>query len=263
MNLIINKIKQFLIGSSLFIILVLTWYLLTITHVVPRWILPTPEQTFWELVHLIKDGELPSLLLVSSLNIFPAFIFSIVCAIVVGTIVGLNSTVRRMFMPFFSALYTIPSLAWLSLIILFLGFTRQTIWTVIFISSFSRIVFSVIGGVRGVNRNWLLAAANLGLNTWETVYKVIIPASLPEIISGVRVGFGSAWRSLIGAEMLVVSVGGLGKYIWLSQWNYKFEQVLSGIFMIALVGVVFEELIFKRIEKNTLIRWGLSSQLRE
>lgn len=258
MTFLINKAKRFALGSSLFVTLLILWEVLTITNIIPRWILPTPGQTFLEFIHLLKDGELLNLFLISCLNIFPAFIFAIFCAIIIGVIVGLNPIARQMFMPFFSALYLIPSLAWLSLIILFLGFTRQTIWTVIFISSFSRIIYSVINGVRGVNRDWLLAAANMGLNTTEIVYKVILPASLPEIISGIRIGFGSAWRSLIGAEMLVASVGGLGKYIWMSQWSYKFEQVISGIFIIALVGVAFEELVFKRIEKNISIRWGFS-----
>ena len=86
---------------------------------------------------------------------------------------------------------------------------------------------------------------------------MILPGALPQILSGLRIGFGSAWRSLIGAEMLVVTAGGLGKYIWMSQWNFKFDQVFSGIIVIALVGIAAEQLIFKRIEQATLHRWGM------
>ena len=120
-----------------------------------------------------------------------------------------------------------------------------------------RIIYNVIDGVRGVNINWLLAARNLELDKFAIVTKVVIPAALPQILSGLRIGFGSAWRSLIGAEMLVITAGGLGKYIWMSQWNFKFDQVFSGIIIIALVGIAAEQLIFKRIEQATLHRWGM------
>jgi NitT/TauT family transport system permease protein len=118
-------------------------------------------------------------------------------------------------------------------------------------------IYSVIGGVRDINHNWLLVAQNLELNKFKTITKVILPGALPQILSGVRIGFGSAWRSLIGAEMLMVTAGGLGKYIWMSQWAFKFDQVFSGVIVIALVGVLAEQIIFKKIEKITLVRWGL------
>lgn len=115
----------------------------------------------------------------------------------------------------------------------------------------------MIGGARNVNQNWLLVAQNLEMSRLNIILKVIIPGSLPQILSGLRIGFGSAWRSLIGAEMLVVTAGGLGKYIWMSQWTFNLEQVFAGIIVIALVGIVTEELVFKKIEKVTLSRWGM------
>jgi ABC-type nitrate/sulfonate/bicarbonate transport system permease component len=193
------------------------------------------------------------------MNIVPAFVCAVFAALILGTFVGINKTFSKMFLPFLSSIYLVPSLAWLPLIILFLGFSQQSIWTMVFISSFVRIIYNVIAGVRGVNVNWLLAAKNFELTRFETIVRIILPGALPQIISGIRVGFGSAWRSLIGAEMLVVSAGGLGKYIWMSQWDFKFEQVFAGIFIIAIIGIVAEEFIFKRVEKMTLEKWGLFS----
>lgn len=233
------------------------WQLLCTFGVLTPWVVSSPNQTFLSFIKIIGDGTLVKLLTVSFLNIFPAFILAVIMALILGILVGVNNTFRKMFSPFLSAIYLVPSLAWLPLIILFLGFTRQSIWAIIFISSFIRIIYNVIGGVRGVNQNWLLAAKNLELNKLDTIIKVIIPGALPQIISGIRIGFGSAWRSLIGAEMLVITAGGLGKYIWMSQWAFKSEQVLSGIITIALVGIIVEEFIFKKIEKITLVKWGM------
>lgn len=253
----VKKIKNFILSISFFAIILVIWQLLCTFGVLTPWIVSSPSQTFLSFIKMIGNGTLIQLLTISFLNIFPAFILAIITALFLGVLVGINRTFRKMFSPFLSAIYLVPSLAWLPLIILFLGFTRQSIWAIIFISSFIRIIYNVIGGVRGVNQNWLLAAKNLELSRLDTIIKVIIPGALPQIISGIRIGFGSAWRSLIGAEMLVITAGGLGKYIWMSQWSFKSEQVLSGIITIALVGIIVEELIFKKIEKITLVKWGM------
>lgn len=252
-----GKIKNFSLGVSLFLTILILWQLLHFFRVIPLWLLPGPKETFSVFWNLVFNGTLPKLLLVSFANIFPAFAAATVASLFLGVLVGVNAALRKIFTPFLSAVYLVPSLAWLPLIILFFGFTRQTIWAVIFISSFVRIIYNVIAGVMGVNLNWLLVAQNLNIGKVKTVIKVVFPGALPQILSGVRVGFGSAWRSLVGAEMLVVTAGGLGKYIWMSQWSFNFEQVLSGIITIALVGVIAEEFIFKKVEQATLTKWGL------
>jgi ABC-type nitrate/sulfonate/bicarbonate transport system permease component len=252
-----NKIINFGLGVSSFLVILVSWQLLHAFNVIPSWFISGPKETFLVFLKLLLDGTLPRLLSISFLNIFPAFIMAIIASLFFGILIGVNAAFRKIFTPFLSAIYLVPSLAWLPLIILFFGFSRQTIWAVIFISSFVRIIYNVIGGVKGINLNWLLAAQNLGIGKFGIVIKVIFPGALPQILSGIRVGFGSAWRSLVGAEMLVVTAGGLGKYIWASQWSFNFEQVLSGIIMIAMVGIMAELIIFKWIEKITLAKWGL------
>jgi len=253
----VNRIKNFILGISFFAAILVVWQILCFWGVISPWMLASPKETFFSFIKLAGDGTLANLLAISFLNIFPAFILAVAVSLILGVLVGISGTFRKMFDPFLSAVYLVPSLAWLPLIILFLGFSRQSIWAIIFISSFIRIIYNVIGGVRGIDQNWLLAAKNLELSRFSTIIKVIVPGALPQILSGIRIGFGSAWRSLIGAEMLVVTAGGLGKYIWMSQWSFRSEQVLAGIIAIALVGIIAEELIFKKIEKFTLIKWGM------
>jgi NitT/TauT family transport system permease protein len=220
------------------------------------WLLPSPIETAYSFLQLIADGTLPWLIFTSLLNLIPPFILAIVCAVVLGTIMGINKTIYRVFNPILSAIYPIPSLAWLPFIILFLGFTREAIWLVIFVSSFVRIIYNVIGGVQNINIEYVLVAKNLGFNKLKIILDVILPCAFPQIITGLRLGFGSAWRSLIGAEMLVVTLGGLGKFIWMSQWYFDFDKVIVGIVAISLISIFIEEIIFKRIEKSTLIKWG-------
>jgi ABC-type nitrate/sulfonate/bicarbonate transport system permease component len=117
-------------------------------------------------------------------------------------------------------------------------------------------IYSIISGVRNINPNWIFAAKNIGLSKIKIIFKVIIPGALPEIMTGIRLGFGSAWRSMVGVEMLVITFGGLGKFIWNAQWAFAFDKVLIGIFAIAIVGLIMEELVFKKIEKLTIEKWS-------
>jgi ABC-type nitrate/sulfonate/bicarbonate transport system permease component len=118
----------------------------------------------------------------------------------------------------------------------------------------------MISGVRNVNSIWILVARNLGLNKLQIIFKVIIPGALPEIITGIRIGFGAIWRSVVGTEMLVTGAGGLGKFIWTAQYTYSFDKVLVGIFLIAIIGITIESFVFKKIEAVTLEKWGIINQ---
>ncbi len=252
----IRLIRPIALGAIPFLVILIFWYAFYHFDQSNGWLFPSPVKTVLSFWQLMADGTLPGLILTSLLNLIPAFILATVCAVVLGTVMGINKTVYQVFNPVLSAIYPIPSLAWLPFIILFLGFTREAIWFVIFISSFVRIIYNVISGVQNINIEYVLAAKNLGFNKIEIVLEVILPGALPQIITGLRLGFGSAWRSLIGAEMLVVTLGGLGKFIWMSQWYFDFDKVIVGIVAISLISIFIEEIIFKRLEKNTLIKWG-------
>ena len=251
-----QKSKNIILGLIPFIVLLLVWSVVTSFGLAPKWILPSPAQTMTVFLNLFLDGTLFSLVWVSLQNVLIGFFLACIFGFILGVPMGTNLTVYKIFFPFLSSIYTVPSLAWLPFIIMTFGFTRQTVIVVIFISSFKKIIYSVVGGVRNVNVSWLLAAKNMGLNKLEIIYKIILPASLPHLMTGIRMGFGSAWKSLVGAEMLVASVGGLGKFIWIAQWYFDFSRVFCGIIVISLIGVAVEQLIFKPLENKTLVKWG-------
>lgn len=250
-------IRDLWLGSIPFVLALALWQFLSSFAIFPKWLIASPLATAKTLIEVLADGTLPRLLLASTLNAVPAFIAAFVCALAAGTLIGLSDNLRRMCFPLLSALYPIPSLAWLPLVILCLGFTRASIWAVIFLSAFLRIVYNVIAGVRGVKPEWILAAKNFGLTRFQVILRVILPAALPQIVTGMRLGFGSSWRSLIGAEMLVVSIGGLGNFIWYAQWYFAFDKVFVGLFVIATIGITVEYLVFRPLENRSLVRWGM------
>ena len=250
-------IKNIVLGAIPFLFILLIWSISSYFNFLPHWLIPSPLQTakaFWGLTF---DGTLINLIVVSAENAVPAFIFGLVFALIMGVLIGMSVIAKKIFYPFLSAIYSIPELVWLPLIILFLGFTREAVWCVVFISCFRAIIYNVIEGVYSVNQNWILAAKNLGLSKIEIIFKVILPGALPHIMTGIRMGFASAWRSLIVAEMMVVAVGGLGEFIWMAQWYFSFEKVFAGIIVIGVIGFLMEKFVFGKLEKITLVRWGL------
>lgn len=255
-----KKNKEILLALIPFLFLFVLWNIVSYFNWMPNWFLPSPLKVFITFGGLIKDGTVLKIVTDTALNLIPPYLLAVVTSIIFGILIGVNTTARKIFFPFISTLYPIPSLAWLPFIIIIFGFTIQSIWILLFISSFLKMIYNMIAGVRGVNTIWILVAKNLGLNKWQIIYKVIIPGALPNLITGMRIGFGSIWRSVIGAEMLVTGAGGLGKFIWTSQWTYSFDKVLVGILLIAIIGLTIELVVFKKIEAITLEKWGVVSQ---
>jgi len=255
-----RQIKEILLASIPFLFILFLWNLVVYFNWMPNWFLPSPLKVILTFRELIKDGTIVKIIIDTVSNLVPPYLVAVVVSIVFGILIGTNTTIRKIFFPLISTLYPIPSLAWLPFIIIIFGFTRLSVWVLLFISSFLKMIYNMIAGVRNINTIWILVAKNLGLNRWQTIFKVIIPGAFPNIITAMRIGFGSIWRSVIGAEMLVIGAGGLGKFIWTAQWTYSFDKVLVGILLIAIIGLTIETIVFKKIEAITLEKWGIVSQ---
>lgn len=250
-----RKIKTFALGSIPFIFIFGFWQVLYQFAFVPQWLIPSPFETLEQMIVLIMDGTIIELVLKSALNALPAFVLALFISLLLGVIIGLSRVTDQITRPFLSALYTVPSLAWLPLVILFFGFSRTSVWCIIFLASFTKIIYTVIEGVRGVDAEWILIGKNVGLSSFSRVVHIIIPATLPSIMTGLRLGFAASWRSLVGTEMLMMSLGGIGRFIWMGQWNFDYTQVIIGVLVVAFIGILAER-FFLLIEKRTLVRWG-------
>ena len=261
MKFIVNeKVKNLSLSAVPFILLLALWYIAVEFNWMPNWFLPSPENVAAMFIKLLRDGTMFKVIADTVANIIPPYLFAVVASVLFGVLIGTSNTIRKIFFPLIVTLYPIPSLAWLPFIIIIFGFTKESIWVLLFISSFLKMIYNMISGVRNINPIWLLVAKNLGLNKSQIVFKVVIPGALPNIITGMRIGFGAIWRSVIGAEMLVVGAGGLGKFIWTAQWTYSFDKVLVGIIWIAIIGLFIEMVVFKKTEAVTLKKWGMIGQ---
>lgn len=259
-SMVKQKFKDLVLAAIPFVLVLTIWSMAVHFNWMPNWFLPSPVKVASTFMELLQNGTIFKIIADTISNIVPPYLFAVVASVIFGVLIGTSITIRKIFFPFIVTLYPIPSLAWLPFIVIIFGFTEKSIWILLFSSSFLKMIYNMISGVRNINPIWILVAKNLGLTKWQRIFKVIIPGALPNIITGMRIGFGAIWRSVIGAEMLVIGAGGLGKFIWTAQWTYSFDKVLVGIIWIAIIGLAIEMVVFKKIEALTLEKWGVVGQ---
>ena len=208
---------------------------------------------------MLVDGSLPKNALATLVRVFVGLSISFAVAVPLGVLMARYWVAERIFLPVLSVLLPIPSLAWVPLFILWFGIGDvATILVVVYASMFP-LVYSVWTGVRAVNPLWLRAATVMGADEATLFRKVIWPASLPYLITGLRLAFGRAWIGVIGGELLASPRLGLGEIIFNAAEFLNAGIMLSTLIGIGAIGVFFERFVFQILETVTVRRWGMVS----
>lgn len=191
--------------------------------------------------------------------------------LVIGMAVGLAAgvlltcwatwtTLGRDFLALFtSMLNPLPSIAILPLAIIWFGLSEKALVFVIANAVVWPVAINISTGFRTVNPTLLMVGRNLGLRGWRLAKDVLVVAALPSIVSGVKVSWAFAWRTVIAAELVFGTAGGsggLGFYINNAQYFLHIQDVFAGLITIAVIGI-FVESMLNRIEKRTVVRWGM------
>ena len=154
-------------------------------------------------------------------------------------------------------LQTLPSVAWIPFSILWFGLSEATIIFVIAIGSTFAIAIATEDGIKNVNPQFLKAAKTMGIKGQKLYFKVVLPAALPMIVSGMKQGWSFAWRALMAGEMLV-GTKGLGYILMVGRDLADISQVVAVMIVIILLGILIEKLVFLKIESNLREKWGLN-----
>lgn len=185
-------------------------------------------------------------LLVSLRRVAIGYTLASVVAVPLGILIGISPVAYRAFNPYVQLLKPVSPLAWLPLGLYVFRDSEQTGVFIIFISSIWPTLINTAFGVAGVDKDYLDVANTLGASRMRTIFKVIVPAALPNIVSGLRISMGIAWLVIVAAEMLLGT--GLGYFIW-NEWNNLYiPNILVAIFVIGLVGLLLDS-IFAALEK--------------
>ena len=193
-------------------------------------------------------------LLVSLRRVAIGYSLASVIAVPLGILVGISKIAFKAFNPYFQLLKPVSPLAWLPLGLYIFRDSEMTGIFIITIASIWPTLTNTAFGVANVDPDYLDVSKTLGASRWRTIFKVIIPAALPNIISGLRISMGISWLVIVAAEMLLGT--GLGYFIW-NEWNNLYiPNILVAIFIIGIVGIILDQ-IFAYLEK--LVSFGKQS----
>lgn len=218
-------------------------------------LLPQPSAIVITLIELVENGELFVHLGVSIVRVAEGFIIGAALGVLVGVQVALVKKLRCAVSLIFGVLRPIPVIAWIPVLILWMGIDEGSKITVIAIGSFWTVLVSVIQGIRNVDKKYLEVSTIFEKDQFTLLTKVVLPAALPAIFTGVRVGIDVAWRSVVAAELIAAS-SGIGYMIMYARELSQIDVVLVGVLSIGFTGIIIEQLL-KRLEKR-LLSWNVN-----
>jgi NitT/TauT family transport system permease protein len=219
---------------------------------------PAPIDVVRGILELVQQGLLLKYVVASLFRVTWGFTLAVVVGIPFGLLLGWYARAFDAFNPVIQILRPILPIAWIPVAILWFGVSDAAPIFLIFLASVFPITVSASAAVRNMQPVYLRAARNFGLSQVQLFQRVVFPASLPSIITGIRIALGVAWLVVVAAEMIAVN-SGLG-YLIIDARNAgkRYDLVVAGMLMIGLIGLTLD-LLVRRLESSEKVRWGHAS----
>ena len=235
--------------------LLLTWALVARLGPWPSYVLPAPADVAHRLWETLRDGRLHVAVLVSLRRLALGYGLAAAIGIVLGMATARSQPLREATSPLLLGLQSLPSVCWLPLALLWFGLSENAILFVVVMGSVLSVSVATEGAVRSIPPLHLRAARTLGARRLSLYTHVILPAALPGILTGLRLGWTFAWRSLMAGELLFVA-GGLGQLMTLGRELNDMALVIAVMAVIVALGLGFERLLFGSLERRVRERRG-------
>lgn len=219
-------------------LVILLWEILSRTGVLDARFFPAPSQVVVVLAELVKTGELSDHLFISLERIILGFFLGAIPGVILGMLMGWSRTVRAFLDPIVSALYPVPKVSLLPLILIIFGIGEMSKIVVVAIAGFFMVLITTAAGVMHIDPVLIQAAQNYGAKGWKLFSKVILPASLPAIFTGLRLSLGISLLIIVAAEFVAANRG-IGYLIWISWSTLSVGKMYAGLVIISVMGLIF------------------------
>ena len=257
------NLRKMLLQLSGIIFILILWELVTAGLVISHWtivqpgifkwiLLPPPQDVLLSAIAMILDGSLLIRAGWSLLRVLLGFLVAALVAIPLGIAMGWSRTIMYIVEPVVEILRPIPPIAWIGLALLWFGIGLNSAVFLVFIGAVFPILLNTIDGVRNVEKRLIEVAYTFGANDWEVLTKVVVPAALPTIYTGLRVGMGIGWMCVVAAEMIAARYG-LGELILDSSNLLQTDKVMVGMITIGLLGLVINYLF--QVAGTRIFKW--------
>ena len=252
--------KRFFLAAAFFGVLLLVWDALFRSKIWSPVLLPSP----WQVVSYLKaaalDGTLEKATVITMRRLLVGYFIGLVLGLPLGLLTARwklwSDTIGTLAL----GLQTLPSVCWVPLALLWFGQTEAAMLFVVVMGTLWSVVIATDTGVRNVPPIYRRAALTMGSKQFHMWFKVILPAALPFIVSGMKQGWAFAWRSLMAAEIFVTILTGfgLGQLLHYGRELSAMEQVIGIMIVIVVIGLLADKIFFSPIEKFRHRRWGTS-----
>jgi len=234
------------------------WQIVFLLNVWPKVALPSPAMVSSSFEGLIQDRTLIDGIAVTMYRLIIGFSISIIVGIVIGLAMVKFSGFGKTMSSFAVGLQSFPSVAWVPFAILLIGLNDFGILFVVIMSSVFSVMMSTYSGVRNIPHIYIRAARNMGAKGFSLFWYLMIPAATPSLLIGLKQAWSFAWHALIGAEILIAASVGLGHVLLVGREFQLMDQIIASMITIFVIGLIFDRLLFSKLEDRVREKWGLN-----
>jgi taurine transport system permease protein len=250
-----KKTNKYLTAMT-WIIILATWYLVTRFEVFSPTLVPSPYKVWTTFLDIFNNGynriPLGMHLWASFRRLFLAMFIAIATAIPLGLLSGYSNNIRSVVDSIVEFYRPLPPLAYYTLLILWFGIDDKSKVILLFLAGFAPIYIACVSAVTKINEDYMLSAKSLGANNKDIFFKIVLPASLPEIFTGIRTAMGVAYTTLVSSEM-IAATSGIG-WMVLDASNYlKSDVIFVGILIMGATGILID-IGLRQLEKK-IVFW--------
>ena len=238
-------------------ILLGVWALLGKLRIWPPYLFPTPESVGQALWAGFADHSFWIGIAVTMKRMLIGYSLSVLLGMGLGLAIGSSKLLEETVGGLLVSLQSLPSICWIPLAVLWFGLSEKAILFVVLMGSLLSVTIAMEDGRKQMPKIYSMAGRNLGASGFRLFWSVLLPASLPYIVSGLKQGWAFGWRSLIQAEMIFLSLG-LGQLLMMGRDLSDMSQVIAVMILIIALGYIIDGLVFKTIERRLQQRWGLA-----
>ncbi|HNH36540.1 MAG TPA: ABC transporter permease [Rhodocyclaceae bacterium] len=246
-----SKVKRAVLISAPWVLLVVLWYGIRESGLFNPALVPAPHAVLAKFGELIQ-GRLPTDMLMSTRRVFTGVLLGITAAVPVGFCLGWYKGLRTFVDPVINFFRALPPIALIPLVIVYFGIGETAKTVILFYASFFAGVIVMYEGIAQVNPIYVKVSRTLGATDMEIFTRVIVPLTVPHILTAIRVALGVAWATLVAAE-LIAAQQGLGAMIQDASAFFQLDTIYVGIISIGTIALVMDMLL--RLATNKLVAW--------
>lgn len=240
-------------GIIAFVSICFVWWMLVISFQISDKVFPGPVMVFNSYWHMLADGSLLKHTVASLYRVTVGFYLAAFLAIPLGITIGRIVIAKNILNPVIQFLRPISPLAWIPLAMLWFGIGDRPAIFLIFLSCFFSLVVATTIAVGSIKDVYFQVAANFNFSRTDTLFKIIIPAIIPDLVTALRLTISIAWLVVVAAEMIAVQ-SGLGYLILDSRNALRMDYVMVGMIVIGLIGLLLDYLV-KQLGQGAATRW--------